>query len=123
MHPGVIDSGLTVVPTAPLSWLKSKLLISPDQGARMPLYAATEPDVKGLTMYHNILGIVPTSKETYDHYRAAAHWELSMQLCEEGLKKPLRNRGGNQQARIGAGTGGGVNARMPVADGSRAVNK
>nr|ARQ20725.1 lipid body protein [Lobosphaera incisa] len=79
LHPGVIDTGLADAPR----WLKRLLFINSREGAQTTLYCCLAPDVKGLTYYNNALGVVPSSKLSYDRQRAAALWNLSEQLtCE-----------------------------------------
>ena len=58
--------------------------ISVPQGAQTTLYCSLAPGVKGLTYYHNSLGIVPSSKASYDQAKSAAMWTLS-----EGLTQPF----------------------------------
>ena len=54
------------------------------QGAQTTLYCSLAPGVKGLHYYHNSLGIVPSSKASYDTAKSAAMWTLS-----EGLTQPF----------------------------------
>jgi NAD(P)-dependent dehydrogenase (short-subunit alcohol dehydrogenase family) len=79
-HPGVIDSGLTVVPTNLLQSVKASLLISPVDGARTPLYCALSPDAKGNTFYHNVLGIISSSSASYDVTRAVPHYDAALKM-------------------------------------------
>lgn len=79
VHPGVIDSGLTVIPTEFLQSIKRALLISPIDGARTPLYAALSPDVKGHTFYHNVLGIIGSSSASYDVTRGVPHYDYALE--------------------------------------------
>lgn len=44
------------------------------------LYCCMADGVKGLTYYHNCLGIVPSSDVSYDTKKAAVMWELSEKL-------------------------------------------
>ncbi|KAK9818067.1 hypothetical protein WJX72_006567 [[Myrmecia] bisecta] len=78
LHPGVIATNLADAPW----WLKRLLFITPREGAQTTLYCCLDEDVKGLTYYHNALGMVPSSKASYDQQRAAAMWELSEQLTK-----------------------------------------
>ena len=55
-------------------------IISRQQGAMTTLYCCMADGVKGLTYYHNCLGIVPSSDVSYDAQKAAAMWELSDRL-------------------------------------------
>ncbi|KAF8061130.1 ENV9 [Scenedesmus sp. PABB004] len=79
-HPGVIDSGLTVVPTAALQRVKAGLLISPVDGARTPLYCALSPDAVGGQFYHNVLGIIPSSSMSYDVARSGPSYEAALSM-------------------------------------------
>jgi hypothetical protein len=49
------------------------------------MLAAAADDVKGGVFYHNVLGIIPSSAESYDPFKAADHWALSKQLCIQAL--------------------------------------
>ena len=55
-------------------------IISAQQGAMTTLYCCMADGVKGLTYYHNCLGIVPSSDVFYDTKKAAVMWELSEKL-------------------------------------------
>eukprot|EP00775_Hariotina_reticulata_P007691 gene7691-7891_t len=83
-HPGVIDSGLTVVPTELLQRIKASLLISPSEGAKTPLYCALSPDAKGFTFYHNVLGIINSSAASYDVNRQVPHYDAAMDMVKRG---------------------------------------
>lgn len=65
-----------------LSFIKSKLFIKCRQGAQTTLYCCLAEGVQGLTYYNNCLGVVPTSKISYDNKRAAAMWDLSNKLTQ-----------------------------------------
>ena len=63
-------------------WLK-RLFINAREGAQTTLYCCLAKDVKGLTYYNNALGVVPSSRISYDQQRAAAMWELSEKLTSD----------------------------------------
>ena len=58
-------------------------IINTQQGAMTTLYCCMADGVKGLTYYHNCLGIVPSSEVSYDKHKAAAMWELSSKLTAD----------------------------------------
>ncbi|KAL0038297.1 hypothetical protein WJX77_001140 [Trebouxia sp. C0004] len=82
LHPGVIDTEMNSFDSKILTFIKSKLFIGCRQGAQTTLYCCLAEGVKGLTYYHNCLGVVPTSQISYDNKRAAAMWDLSNKLTQ-----------------------------------------
>lgn len=63
--------------------IMKRLIISTQQGAMTTLYCCMAHGVKGLTYYHNCLGVVPSSEVSYDTEKAAAMWELSSKLTAD----------------------------------------
>ena len=41
--------------------------------------------MKGGVFYHNVLGVIPSSAESYDPIKASEHWDISKRLCMEAL--------------------------------------
>jgi hypothetical protein len=101
-HPGVIDSGLTVVPTNALQSVKASLLISPVDGARTPLYCALSPDAKGNTFYHNVLGIIGSSSASYDVTRAVPHYDAALKMMNSHKGAAARDSRGSKVAAAAA---------------------
>ena len=66
----------------PRRFLRS-LFINAREGAQTTLYCCLAEDVKGFTYYNNALGVVPSSRVSYDRQRAAAMWELSEKLTRD----------------------------------------
>lgn len=60
--------------------IMKRFIISTQQGAMTTLYCCIAHGVKGLTYYHNCLGVLPSSEVSYDTNKAAAMWELSSKL-------------------------------------------
>lgn len=106
VHPGVIDSGLTVVP-AGLQTIKSVLLARPEDGARTPLYAALAPEVKGHTFYHNTLGIIPSSSASYDITRSVPHYDAAVKMMHAHKQGSSAAQEGRQYSANGSGNGNG----------------
>ncbi|KAL3163188.1 hypothetical protein ABBQ32_009592 [Trebouxia sp. C0010 RCD-2024] len=82
LHPGVINTELFKLDSRLLTWLKSKIFIGTRQGAQTTLYCCLADNVKGLTYYHNSLGVIPASDLSYDQNKAAAMWDLSNKLTQ-----------------------------------------
>jgi NAD(P)-dependent dehydrogenase (short-subunit alcohol dehydrogenase family) len=71
------------------------LFVSPDQGARMPVYLATSPEVAGVSGRFFFKGRERWTKPiTYDAEVAAQLWSLSERLCAgtESYLVPLHGR-------------------------------
>jgi hypothetical protein len=60
-----------------------KVFISTAEGAQTTLYCALAENVKGLTYYNNVYGILPSSEVSYDKGKAAAMWDLSDRLTKQ----------------------------------------
>ncbi|WIA23561.1 hypothetical protein OEZ85_000287 [Tetradesmus obliquus] len=93
VHPGVIDSGLTVVP-AGLQTIKSVLLARPE-------------DVKGHTFYHNTLGIIPSSSASYDITRSVPHYDAALKMMHAHKQGSSAAQEGRQYSANGSGNGNG----------------
>lgn len=83
LHPGVIATQMNLPRAKFLQYLMKKIFISTAEGAQTSLYCALAQDVKGLTYYNNVLGVVPSSEISYDKSKAAAMWELSDRLTKQ----------------------------------------
>jgi NAD(P)-dependent dehydrogenase (short-subunit alcohol dehydrogenase family) len=117
VHPGVLDTNLSQVPTEFLTAIKAQLLSTAMQGAQTPLYCATAEEVKGATFYHNVLGVIATSSLSYDPWKQQQVWELSERLCEQAigpLPKPT--------SAADVGIKGAPKAAAPAAAATATVN-
>ena len=77
------DEDIKLVPVAYCSTYMLPLFA----GAQAVLYASTSPHATGSTYYHNVLGVTPSSKASYDPISAAEHYELSIEIMERHLGK------------------------------------
>ena len=87
IHPGVIASGFVGKSKAGFShWLRSKFLISEEEGAQAALIAATQ-DLPNGTYWHNTLGIVdlPIDDIALDATKSIQQWEELEKLAEPWL--------------------------------------
>jgi hypothetical protein len=48
-------------------------------------HALAADGVQGGVFYHNVLGIIPSSAESYDPIKAKEHWELSTRCLTQAL--------------------------------------
>jgi NAD(P)-dependent dehydrogenase (short-subunit alcohol dehydrogenase family) len=87
IHPGVIASGFVGnSKTGFLHWLRSKLLISEEEGAQAALIAATQ-DLPNGTYWHNTLGVVdlPTDDIARDSHKSLQQWQTLEKLAQPWL--------------------------------------
>lgn len=60
-------------------------MISPERGARTPLFVATSPDIEGITgEYFSKSEVTKSSKESYDESISEKLWDLSVKLSGLG---------------------------------------
>lgn len=77
LHPGVVKTRMTDnVPSLIRRWL----FLTAAEGAQTTIYCCLHPDVQGLRYYHNSLGLLPSSRVSYDKEKAAAMVALSEKL-------------------------------------------
>jgi NAD(P)-dependent dehydrogenase (short-subunit alcohol dehydrogenase family) len=87
IHPGVIASGFVGSSKSGfLHWLRSKLLISEEEGAQAALIAATQ-DLPNGAYWHNLLGVVdlPVADIAMDSTKSSKQWEELEKLAEPWL--------------------------------------
>lgn len=87
VHPGVIASGFAgSSKTGFLHWLRSKLLISEEEGAQAALIAATQ-DLPNGTYWHNKLGVVDLPKDDIarDTSKSLQQWQELERLAQPWL--------------------------------------
>ena len=84
LHPGLVRTNIlnnNGVSGRVLNFLLSARSISVEAGALTSVYAATAPEMEGLSgKYLEKSRIVCSSKLSYDEAQAAALWELSAKL-------------------------------------------
>jgi hypothetical protein len=58
------------------SWLKRRIMLSPEQGAELPLVCATQPGLESGGYWHNVHGrmLLPTEDPARDTAAAATLW-------------------------------------------------
>jgi hypothetical protein len=71
-HPGVVATNLGGDAGALGNRLKRRFMISPEQGAQMPLICATQPDLENGGYWHNVHGRMLLSPDDPAHDAAAA---------------------------------------------------
>jgi hypothetical protein len=81
VHPGVVATNLGGDAGSLGNALKRRVMLSPEQGAQMPLVCATQPGLRRGGYYHNTLGLVdlPEGDPALDTQAARRLWER----CEE----------------------------------------
>ncbi|MEW6776080.1 MAG: SDR family oxidoreductase [Bdellovibrionota bacterium] len=87
LHPGPVNSGFAVgeVPAA-LHRIAQFFMISPQEGAKTSLYAATSPEMEGVTgRYLAKSRIAKEARKAQNAQAAARLWQISEELS--GLKK------------------------------------
>lgn len=62
------------------SLIRRWLFLTAAEGAQTTIYCCLHPDVQGLRYYHNSLGLLPSSRVSYDREKAAAMVALSEKL-------------------------------------------
>lgn len=85
LHPGFVASNFGLnngQPWKTLIRLTQRFGISPDAGARTPVYLASSPDVEGMTGQYFVRNrVVQTAPITHDRTLAARLWEVSAVLA------------------------------------------
>ena len=83
VHPGVVASNLGGSAGALGDWLKRRVMISPEQGAQMPLVCATQPGLESGGYFHNVHGRMrlQESDPARDEAAAAKLWETCEALA------------------------------------------
>jgi NAD(P)-dependent dehydrogenase (short-subunit alcohol dehydrogenase family) len=88
LHPGFVRTRLgsgNGVPIRPVYWLLYPWTISPNQGARTPVYLATSDEVEGINgQYFDACRPVPSSKRSYDVGAQERLWEFSARATGVG---------------------------------------
>jgi len=84
VHPGIVATNLGGDAGRIGNALKRRLMISPEQGAQMPLVCATQPGLRRGGYYHNTLGLVnlPANDPALDAQAARRLWERCEELTE-----------------------------------------
>jgi NAD(P)-dependent dehydrogenase (short-subunit alcohol dehydrogenase family) len=85
VHPGVVATGLGGEVGALGQRIKRSIMLSPEQGAQMPLVCATQPGLVNGGYYHNAHGLMrlDPSDPARDARAAAGLWELCESLTRE----------------------------------------
>ncbi|MGH0032794.1 MAG: SDR family NAD(P)-dependent oxidoreductase [Myxococcota bacterium] len=85
VHPGVVASDLGGPAEGAVGVLKRALLLSPEQGAQTPLYAATAPDLPSGCYLHNTLGRIELHPDdpAADADAASALWDQLERLVAD----------------------------------------
>jgi NAD(P)-dependent dehydrogenase (short-subunit alcohol dehydrogenase family) len=83
VHPGVVASNLGGDLGALAVRLKRAIMLSPEQGAQMPLVCATQDGLENGGYYHNTQGLMrlPDGDPALDRGAAAKLWELCESLA------------------------------------------
>lgn len=82
LHPGVVATKLLLRGIVP-DWLARPWTITPEEGARTPLYVATAPGLEGVTgRYFDDCSPAEPSPEARDEEVAARLWAISEQLTD-----------------------------------------
>jgi retinol dehydrogenase 12 len=83
VHPGVVATGLGGQAGALGDRIKRSIMLSPEQGAQMPLVCATQPGLVNGGYYHNAHGLMrlDPSDPARDSRSAAVLWELCETLA------------------------------------------
>jgi retinol dehydrogenase-14 len=85
VHPGHVatdiwSTNFSIIGPA-LKWLMSLIALTPEQGAKTPIYLASSPEVDGVTgKYFVHLEAKPSSPFSYDQETARRLWEVSEEL-------------------------------------------
>lgn len=83
LHPGVVATKLLLRGIVP-GWLASPWTITPEEGARTPLYVATAPGLEGVTgKYFDDCRPTEPSPEARDEAVAARLWTISEELTHQ----------------------------------------
>ena len=85
VHPGVVASNLGGKAGAVGSWIKRQIMISPQQGAQLPLLCATQPGLESGGYWHNVHGRMRLAPEdpARDAASAAKLWETCEALAAD----------------------------------------
>lgn len=85
VHPGIVDSNLTIKSGRVGNLIKKKFLLSIEDGSQMSLFCATQPYLKSGGYYHNTMGHMKLRKDdpASDDSKASAFWELLEELVKE----------------------------------------
>jgi protochlorophyllide reductase len=77
VHPGVVATNLGGAEGMPGAWLLRRFMLSPEEGAEMPLVCATQPGLENGGYWHNAYGrmLLPAGDPALDRARAARLWE------------------------------------------------
>jgi NAD(P)-dependent dehydrogenase (short-subunit alcohol dehydrogenase family) len=83
VHPGVVATNLGGRVGALGGWLKRQIMITPEQGAQMPLVCATQPGLESGGYWHNVHGRMRLSPRdpASDAGAAARLWETCEALA------------------------------------------
>jgi len=78
VHPGVVATNLGGDAGAVGNWFKRRFMISPEQGAQMPLICATQPHLESGGYWHNVHGRMQLAPDdpARDGGAAARLWEI-----------------------------------------------
>lgn len=77
VHPGVVATNLGGDAGSAGNWIKRLVMISPEEGAQMPLICATQPGLENGGYWHNVHGrmLLPAEDPARDIAAAAALWD------------------------------------------------
>ena len=77
VHPGVVATNLGGDAGSTGNWFKRLVMISPEEGAQMPLICATQPGLENGGYWHNVHGrmLLPAEDPARDSVAAAALWD------------------------------------------------
>jgi retinol dehydrogenase-12/retinol dehydrogenase-13 len=77
VHPGVVATNLGGAAGMPGAWLLRRFMLSPEEGAQMPLVCATQPGLENGGYWHNAYGrmLLPATDPARARERAARLWE------------------------------------------------
>ena len=83
VHPGVVATGLAGELGAFAGWLRRRILLTPEQGAQLPLFCATQPGLGSGGYWHNAHGRVrlAPADPARDAAAAARLWETCEALA------------------------------------------